>query len=48
MLLFIYEREVIKMVIFIIILFFIGLYLGLKEEPKMDYTKAWEKLKNEL
>lgn len=36
------------MVIFIIILFFIGLYLGMKEEPRMDYTEAWEKLKNEL
>jgi hypothetical protein len=34
------------MVIFILILFFIGLYLGMKKEPRMDYTEAWRKLKN--
>jgi uncharacterized membrane protein len=36
------------MTIFIIILFFIGVYLGMKEKPRMDYTEVWEKLKNEL
>lgn len=36
------------MLFFIIIMFFIGVYFGIKEEPKMDYTEAWEKLKNEL
>lgn len=30
------------------ILALIGIYLGLTEEPRYDYSEAWEKLKKDL
>ena len=35
------------MIIIILIFFCLGIYLGMTEKPRMDYSEVWEKLKND-